>query len=398
MAGKTRQSRSEIDQNGSSSGKHLCRVTLKALPGALPEGERVYVTGNLAVLGNWDPGAVAMEPAAEGGWHYTFSVRRGSLLEFKFTRGDWDTEAVDDTGFSTGNCSLRVHFDTRLTVHIPTWKDLVPRPQHPIQGQVRYHRHMEGEGIPPRDVVVWLPPGYEADEGRRYPVIYAHDGQNLFDPATAYTGVDWRLDETAYRLIEEGKMEPVIIVGIYNTPRRLAEYSLSPKGELYRKFIVTRLKPFIDTTYRTRSEPAATVSLGSSMGGLVSFLLAWRNPHVFGRAICMSPSFIYRNSRVIRWLQRQNHAPEHIQLYLDCGLVGSEKLLLRGCRRVLRVLKKLGWQEGVQYFWHMDEYGNHSEASWGNRVWRPLLLFFGKNEALATEIKRNQQQEAARNA
>ncbi|RMG66521.1 MAG: hypothetical protein D6715_06640, partial [Calditrichaeota bacterium] len=386
MAKAVDSSENQQANNGAAGGEHACQVTLEAVPRKLPERESVYVTGNLPALGDWDPGAVRMQPDEAGNWRLRFSVREGTLVEFKFTRGNWDTEAVGQEGIAIGNTSLKVNFDTRLQVTIPDWKDLAPREHDPIQGTVVYHRHLTGEGLPPRDVVVWLPPGYQDNPQRRYPVLYAHDGQNLFDPATSYTGVDWRLDETAYALIEANKLEPIIIVGIYNTPLRLQEYSLSPLGEKYRKFLVTRLKPFIDQTYRTRPEARYTATMGSSMGGLVSFLLTWRNPHVFGKAICMSPSFIYRKGRAIRWVQRQRRLPSNIQIYLDCGARGSEKLLLRGCKRMLRFLKRMGMVEGQDLFFYLDEDGVHNEESWGRRVWRPLLTFFGRPGALEREM------------
>ena len=104
-----------------------------------------------------------------------------------------------------------------------------------------------------RNIIIWLPPGYNRlrNVQKKYPVLYMHDGQNLIDPKTAFAGNDWRVDETAVKLSKAKKMAEIIVIGIYNTPDRLEEYSDSVKGDLYLKFIVEELKPFIDNNYRT---------------------------------------------------------------------------------------------------------------------------------------------------
>jgi len=121
-----------------------------------------------------------------------------------------------------------------------------------------------------RDLIVWLPPNYANELDRRYPVLYAHDGQNLFDPATAFAGVAWQLHETAARLIHEKKIEPMIIVGLANTMGRLEEYT-TKRGHKYAAFLIDEVKPFIDKTYLTLPSRQHTSLLGSSLGGLISF-------------------------------------------------------------------------------------------------------------------------------
>src|SRR5262245_16249003 len=115
-----------------------------------------------------------------------------------------------------------------------------------IVGKVRYHRHFQSEYVRPRDIIVWLPPSYMKNQSNKYPVLYMQDGQNLFDPATAFAGVDWQVDETLTRLIQDHAVQEVIVVGIYNSPDRLQEYSASTIGLNYAKFMTEELKPFID--------------------------------------------------------------------------------------------------------------------------------------------------------
>ena len=164
--------------------------------------------------------------------------------------------------------------------------------KHKIVGKVEYHRKFYSKSLNNRrDIIVWLPPSYKKEKQRRYPVLYIHDGQNIMDPKTAYIGVDWQVDETVTRLIKSGELQEIIIVGIYNTPERLEEYSDSPKGNNYMKFMVEQLKPFIDKYYRTMPSNEYTAVMGSSMGGLISFLLAWNYPECIWKS-CLYVQFI----------------------------------------------------------------------------------------------------------
>ena len=140
-----------------------------------------------------------------------------------------------------------------------------------------------------RNVIIWLPPGYNKlrNVQKKYPVLYMHDGQNLIDPKTSFAGKDWRVDETAVKLSKAKRMSEIIVVGIYNTSDRLAEYSDSEKGDRYLNFIIDELKPFIDNNYRTIPQREHTAIMGSSMGGLISFIAGWKYYDVFSMAGCM---------------------------------------------------------------------------------------------------------------
>ena len=189
---------------------------------------------------------------------------------------------------------------------------------HPPGSQLRRHDAFHSGFLEhDRDVLVWLPPGYDAGaQNRRYPVLYMHDGQNLFEPDTAFQkGEHWRLGETAAALIEDGSIEPLIIVGIYNTgTHRKEEYTPTHDATLgggladdYGRMIVEELKPFIDRTYRTRPEPQHTGLGGSSLGGLVTLYLGFTHPQVFGRLAVLSPS-VWWNWRAILKTVRQSRA------------------------------------------------------------------------------------------
>jgi len=157
-----------------------------------------------------------------------------------------------------------------------------------------------------RDLAVWLPPSYDTEPHRRYPVLYVQDGQNLFTPFTAFQGQERHLDEVATELIKQNRIKEIIIVGIYNTNQGAAEYAPNKLGDAYSDFLITTVKPFIDATYRTRPGREDTAVMGSSLGGLIAFDLVWFHPQVFSMAGCLSPAFLVDNNDIVN---KVRHAP-----------------------------------------------------------------------------------------
>lgn len=360
---------------------HDKQVTFRVLPRSLADTARVYITGNEAQLGAWHPGRVALAPQADGSWSRTFNFPKGARLEYKFTRGSWENEAASAEGLVPPNFVLQVNNDTVVVLHIASWRDLAPRAAAKITGAVKYHRQMASPGLKPRDVIVWLPPGYETSRARRYPVLYMHDGQNVFDPSTSFLGTDWQVDETADSLMRAGQMEEIIIVGIYNTSDRTAEYSDTDRGRSYMKFLVETLKPFIDANYRTRPGREHTATMGSSMGGLISFLLAWEHAPVFSQAACLSPAFIPPFDGIVRMVENDHGPARGIRIYMDNGGVALDSVLQAGCEAMLAALQKNGFKPGDNLEWFHDVKAEHTERAWAARVWRPLLFMFGRANA-----------------
>ena len=223
-----------------------------------------------------------------------------------------------------------------------------------------------------RDLFVWLPAGYNQNISRRYPVLYMHDGQNLIDPKTSFTGKDWQVDETVTRLIKEQKIKEIIVVGIYNSDDRLEEYSDTEKGEKYRKFIIEELKPFVDSKYRTLTDNKNTAIIGSSMGGLASFLIAWKHPEVFSMAGCMSSSFHYNDDKVFKMMDEHTGSKKHIKFYIDHGEDG----LIRG-QKMFCKLTQVGYVIGTDIDYFYARGAEHNETEWAKRLERPLIFFFG---------------------
>lgn len=230
----------------------------------------------------------------------------------------------------------------------------------------------------PRDVLIWLPPGYYQDTLRRYPVLYMHDGQNKFDPATSFAGDDWNVDGVATQLIQTGQMEPCIMVAIYNSPDRLYEYSpLRRRGREYSNFIVQELMPLINLHFRTEGGRRNAV-MGSSMGGLISLaMLWWHSEHFFGAA-ALSPSLwiLWRQGGPMSWLQRQPAPQQPARLYIDHGTEGYEGRGQELVEQTLRHARAAGFPDHALRY-NVMQGGEHNEASWRARVDQPLRFLFG---------------------
>lgn len=232
----------------------------------------------------------------------------------------------------------------------------------------------------PREILVYLPPGYE-EGGRKYPVLYLNDGQNLFTGETSFIRDRyWRIGETADALIAAGLIEPLIIVGIYNAGNaRVDEYTAvkdrkgrGGKARFYGKMLVEKLKPFIDAEYRTLRGPKNTGIGGSSLGGLAALYLGQRYPNVFGKIAGVSPSVWWSNREILR-RTRALKGKLPLRIWLDTG--GSEGAGAAEDARELRdALIAKGWRLGINLAWMEDAGGTHDEDAWARRV-EPILRF-----------------------
>lgn len=267
-----------------------------------------------------------------------------------------------------------------MTAPKPPVKEQRP---HTLTGDIRTHDRFHSEHLEhDRDVVVYLPPGYDARQARRYPVLYLHDGQNVFDEATSF-GDEWRVDETAQALIEAKKMEPAIVVGVYNTgEHRVDEYTptaRSDKGggghvDAYGKMLVEELKPFIDREYNTLPGAANTAMGGSSLGGLATMHLGLRYPSAFGKLAVISPS-VWWDDRVI--LKEVEALPRKTtqRIWLDAGTAEGDEVIA-DARRLRDALVQKGWTIGQDLSYMEAAGGGHNEKSWGDRVGLVLQFLF----------------------
>ncbi|MFN0109587.1 MAG: alpha/beta hydrolase [Blastocatellia bacterium] len=259
------------------------------------------------------------------------------------------------------------------------------QPHHTRTGEFRHHTNFHSNWLANhRNVLVYLPPGY-ADESKRFPVLYLQDGQNLFDTATAFNGVEWGVDETAQRLILNGRIEPVIIVAIYNLGTdRIDEYAptVDPrqkrggKADLYGRFLIEELKPFIDQNYRTLPSPEFTGLGGSSLGALASLYLGLKHPNVFSKLMVMSPSVWWDQGMILRFVHELRAKPT-TRIWLDIG--SKEGKFTPGYVRQLRdLLIAQGWRLDADLKFMDIRGGQHNESAWAKRIEPALRFLFPK--------------------
>lgn len=251
---------------------------------------------------------------------------------------------------------------------------------HDTDSVQRYHNFISRYVPYQRDLVVYLPPDYEREE-RRYPVLYLHDGQNLFDPETAYVkGMDWKADETADALIRAGEIEPLIIVGIFNTGvHRIEEYTPTRDkklggghAELYGQMLVEELKPFIDERYRTLPDAHNTGLGGSSLGGLATLYLGFTDPEIFGKLAVLSPSVWWDNKAILKII-RQTQPKPRLKIWLSMGTEES-KTGLSDANSLRDALVAKGWNESDDLHYEVIAGAKHEEAAWAQRV-DPVLRY-----------------------
>lgn len=238
---------------------------------------------------------------------------------------------------------------------------------------------------------VWLPPGYGAPEnpGRHYPVFYLNDGQNLFDPTTSYIGVDWQVDEAAYRLIREGTIPPLIIVGIDNAekdrPKEYLPYRavnppiMRPLGKRYPDFLLSEVMPFLYERYRIARGPENTGLGGSSLGAIISLYTVMSRPGVFGRLLLESPSLFVSNRQLLKSSRALRLWPEKMFIAIGTRETGSEdrsRQVVEDVRELERVLRRAGLRDDRLRV-KVDEGATHNESGWAKRFPEALTFLFG---------------------
>jgi predicted alpha/beta superfamily hydrolase len=265
--------------------------------------------------------------------------------------------------------------------------------QHPARlaefshhhAQLRVFRELPSSFLPStRDVTVYLPAGYDEEPSRHYPVLYMHDGQNLFDPQKSFVpGHHWHVAENADAVIDAGQVEPLIIVGVNNTgERRLAEYthSADPKlgggeADCYGLLLVEELMPFINETFRTLEGAQHTGLGGSSLGGLVSLYLGLRYPEVFGRLAVMSPSVWWDRRSILRVLKQVGTPSRRARIWLDAGDAEGPRTQ-PDATMLATQLERQGWAPEQDLHYERVAGGRHDEAAWAARVGPMLRWLF----------------------
>jgi predicted alpha/beta superfamily hydrolase len=299
----------------------------------------------------------------------------GRTVAYKF-KIDRPGRAVDD-GWETGaNRSLLLARGAASVQRVFGTHPGAPPPRR--TGLIQRIAPLPSAFVEPREVQVWLPPGYDTEPQRRYPVLYLHDGQNLFDDVAA--GAEWQVDETAQRLVLAGAVRPLIIVGVSSTGTRTRDYTPVPMrlGEAgiqgggaadYGRYLVQELKPLIDARFRTQPGRDSTAVGGSSFGGLVSMWLVLNHGDVFGAALVVSPSTWWAQGSIVSDVQAAPVSPPAPRLWLDAGTEEGRDMV-SGARRLRQALQARGWAPA-----YLEQIGaGHDETSWAARV-EPMLRF-----------------------
>lgn len=261
-------------------------------------------------------------------------------------------------------------------------------------GILKKHKNFKSRYIPLRNVDVWLPPEYAVEGAKMYPVVYMHDGQNLFDPTSANINVDWGLDETLAGLIQAGKIPALIVVGIWSSENRWREYMPQkalelpqaaqarnefiaqqggePYSERYLKFIIEELMPYMNQHYRTLPERKTTYIIGSSMGGLVSLYALCEYPQIFRAAGCLSTHWPAGGGMVVEYLRGALPVPGQHKLYFDYGTETLDADYEDYQIEVNQILRTSGYIPGVDWLTQKFPGAEHSERAWRERVHIPI--------------------------
>jgi predicted alpha/beta superfamily hydrolase len=262
-------------------------------------------------------------------------------------------------------------------------------------GDLRLHEVHSRTFRNTRFLRVWLPPGYDNEEnsGRRYPILYLNDGQNLFEPSTSFTGVEWGVDETADRLIRERVIPPMIIVGIDNAGKdRFREYmphrSLQPmmlrvQGQRYPSFLAKEVMPFVARNYRVASGPENTGLGGSSLGALISLYTAAVRPGMIGRLLLESPSLWASNRQMIRESREVKSWPERIFVATgtaEAGRADRDRSMVDDVRELAAIFGRAGLGTSrLRLF--IEEGANHHESAWARRFPEAISFLFGSTRS-----------------
>ena len=342
------------------------QITLKVV--SFPKNtQEIYLAGD---VNGWNPKDenFRLKKNSAGAYELTLPELSGKA-EYKFTQGSWETAEGNKTGSNVENREL--HFTGKpqqLELAIESWQ--IPAPKKStasknvkILSENFYMPQLQRH----RRIWIYLPPDYETSR-KKYPVMYFHDGQNLFDEKTSYSG-EWGIDETLNRIAANGE-DVQIIVGIDNGgDKRIDELSPfnNPKygggnGENYMKFIVETLKPYIDKNFQTKKSRKHTTLGGSSLGGLISVYGAAKHPEIFGNIVAFSPAFWFNSKELNTFLQTSDLNLKRQRFYIIQGTHEDEGML-EETQKVIESLKMRNVKPQNIYFREHED-GKHNEGYW----------------------------------
>ncbi|MBQ3644331.1 MAG: esterase family protein [Candidatus Riflebacteria bacterium] len=359
----------------------ICQIKLIVkLKAEMPKSDCLYVSGNLLELGDWNPAGKKMQQSVDGSYYIEFNARLNSIIQCKFTRGTWKTQAIiDKDDVPPNNLVIKANKSKEVKVDILEFLDQRPIVSDPVQGKLLSFDNFECKDLDyKRPITVWLPDSY-SEKSEPNAVIYMHDGQNLFEPSASFAGNDWKVDETLTKMLKAKKIKACIVVAIPNSPDRMKELNLESKhGKAYAEFVINEVMPFVNGKFNTSKKPEDNIVAGSSMGGLMSFQMAIEYPDIFGKAACFSPAFPLTFSQTMGKVSKSKSLPLQSMIYLDTG--EYEDQITRSYYEMMELLQKKGYIEGKNLFGYFDKKATHTESAWANRFHIPMQYFLGNKK------------------
>jgi len=372
-------------------------ITVK-VPKNTPDGDKIFICGGHEKIGNWNGAGAELIKISEYTFRFGARLEKDCEIEFKFTRGDFSKVEKDFKGHEIPNRKLFFNFEAgenKIDCEIGSWADINPNgspaaPKPPeITGDFDFIKNFKSKILGnERDIIVLLPPSYKDKTARqkilkRYPVLYMHDGNNLFDPNTSFQGVDWSVDEACDKLYKESAITEMIVVAIYNNSARMSEYTPfkdsahgGGEGDKYLRFLIEELMPYINLKYRTLTDAKNTAIGGSSLGGLISLYAAAKYSDKFSKAIVMSPSIWWAGGKIIDFVAGARLDDAKTRLWLDMGQAEGEEGLSYA-RRFNSEFKK-NYPGFKSYCYKEFPDAPHNETAWRARIALPLKYMFAK--------------------
>ncbi len=372
------------------------RLTFEVSVPADPTRQRVVVVGTDPALGNWRPErGLTLERGADGKFRGACDLPYG-LVEFKVTRGTWETEESWADGTPVLNYQHLMAHDLDLSIDVEHWKDALP-----IEHELIYGKAIEVELDAAllqqhRRVYVWLPPGFLANETSRHPVLYVFDAQDSIAALSTPENETLAVDDWARKLAKAGSIPELIVVGICHRPefgQRDEELSPQCDGPKMADFVVHDLKPFIDYTFcreRTLSDAPHTGVLGFGLGGALALWMAIRHGDTFGRFACQSPYYEDLSADgpeecdLVREIKSEkSFRPRHQRIYFDHGTLGGDATLGAYQAQITAALTAKKFAEGREFMVNVAQGADHTLTAWRARLGAALLFLYGKspNEA-----------------
>ncbi|HOT75560.1 MAG TPA: alpha/beta hydrolase-fold protein [Candidatus Wallbacteria bacterium] len=372
-------------------------ITVK-IPQSTPAGDKIYISGGHEKMGNWKGAGAELVKISEFTYRFGARLEKDCEIEFKFTRGDFSKVEKDFKGHEIPNRKLFFNFEAgenKIDCAVEAWADIGgasgnASPGTPqITGDFDFIKNFKSKILGnERDIIVLLPPSYKYETGRkkslkRYPVLYMHDGNNLFDPNTSFQGVDWSVDEACDKLYKESSINEMIVVAVYNTSERMSEYTPfkdpvhgGGDGDKYLGFLIEELMPHINLKYRTLTDAKNTAIGGSSLGGLISLYACAKRSDKFSRTIVMSPSIWWAGGKIIDFVASARLDDSKTKIWLDMGRAEGEEGLSYARRFNSEFNKKYPGFKSYCYKEFPD--APHNETAWRARITLPLKYMFAK--------------------